>query len=243
MNIQTLLLEIKQAKKRRVVLDYHCSPVSGVDVPIEDWQPSLVLLRSLFKAFKVKGCNIVITWWGQIFIIPKNSHTAFELALNYQAATEDIASLDALMSKKNFIKLRFSNPKPIYTLSIKAHRAGTKWYRTPLDINKRFTDKLAASLYEVMTARLNSYQYPGLEVKNHVSDMDDIEAIIHYAAAKFGANSQFYRLSKAILSPLTSSSIELTGTSVVIKGYYPRGDSEFYLKAKEIYFIMKYLPS
>jgi len=243
MNIQTLLSEIKQARKRRVILDYHCSPISGVDVSTEDWQVSLVLLRSLFKEFKAKGCDIVITWWGQIFITPKNSHTAFELALNYQVATEDKASFNALMRKKDFIKLRFSQPHFVYSLGIKAYRTGTKWYYIPLNISKGFNGKLATSLYAIMTTKLNNYRSAGLEVKKDVYHLADIEAIIHYAAAKFGVNSGFYRISEGILNPMLSSDIKLTGKSLIIKGYYPHGDLEFHLKSKEIDFIMKHLPS
>ena len=98
MNIQTLLSEIKQAKKRRVILDYHPSPVSGVDVMAKDWKPSLVLLHGLFKLFKANNCSITITWWGQIFITPENSNTAFELALGYKLVNVEMHDVRILMT-------------------------------------------------------------------------------------------------------------------------------------------------
>lgn len=57
MNIQTLLSEIKQAKKRRVILDYHPSPVSGVDVMAKDWKASLVLfyLKQITALLQLPG--------------------------------------------------------------------------------------------------------------------------------------------------------------------------------------------
>ena len=243
MNIQTLLSEIKQAKKRRVILDYHPSPVSGVDVMAIDWKPSLVLLHSLFKSFKANNCSITITWWGQIFIIPKHSHTAFELAVNYQVAKVDIPKFDVLTNKQHFIRLRLTTPKPVYTVSLKAHRTRTKWYCIPFDLEKGAALELAASLYKEMLIKVKRYPTPGLEVKKHTSSNANIAAIIHYGAAKFGVSSPFYRLSKTILNPLISAGVELIERSVIIKSYYPRRDTEFRLGYKEHKFFKLFLPN
>ena len=166
MNIQTLLSEIKQAKKRRVILDYHPSPVSGVDVMAKDWKPSLVLLHGLFKLFKANNCSIKITWWGQIFITPENSNTAFELALGYKLVNVEMHDVRTLMREQDFTILRLATATPYYTVSLRAHRSSTKWKDIPFDIGRDSAEKLATALHLDMLIKIKSYSSSGLQVEN-----------------------------------------------------------------------------
>ncbi|MDN3490072.1 MULTISPECIES: hypothetical protein [unclassified Pseudoalteromonas] len=166
MNIQTLLSEIKQAKKRRVILDYHPSPVSGVDVMAKDWKPSLVLLHGLFKLFKANNCSITITWWGQIFITPENSNTAFELALGYKLVNVEMHDVRTLMREQDFTILRLATANPYYTVSLRAHRSSTKWKDIPFDIGRDSAEKLATALHLDMLIKIKSYSSSGLQVEN-----------------------------------------------------------------------------
>lgn len=98
-----------------MIITHHPSPVSGVDVMAKDWKPSLVLLHGLFKSLKVKTCSITIIWWGQIFITPENSNTAFELALGYKLVNGEMHDVYTLMREQDFITLRLATANPYYT--------------------------------------------------------------------------------------------------------------------------------
>ena len=243
MNIQTLLSEIKQAKKRRVILDYHPSPVSGVDVMAKDWKPSLVLLHDLFKLFKANNCSITITWWGQIFITPENSNTAFELALGYKLVNVEMHDVRTLMREQDFTILRLATATPYYTVSLRAHRSSTKWKDVPFDIGRDSAEKLATTLHLGMLIKIKNYSSAGLQIEKHSLSDDDLMAVLHYGAAKFGINSQFYSISSVILNSMRRWEIELMENQITAQTQYPITSRTFQLNDKEVMFLRSFLPS
>ena len=243
MNIQTLLSEIKQAKKRRVILDYHPSPVSGVDVMAKDWKPSLVLLHDLFKLFKANNCSIKITWWGQIFITPENSNTAFELALGYKLVNVEMHDVRTLMREQDFTILRLATATPYYTVSLRAHRSSTKWKDVPFNIGCDFAEKLATTLHLGMLIKIKNYSSAGLQIEKHSLSDDDLMAVLHYGAAKFGINSQFYSISSVILNSMRRWEIELMENQITAQTQYPITSRTFQLNDKEVMFSRSFLPS
>ena len=242
MNIQTLLSEIKQAKKRRVILDYHPSPVSGVDVMAKDWKPSLVLLHDLFKLFKANNCSIKITWWGQIFITPENSNTAFELALGYKLVNVKMHDVRTLMREQDFITIRLATASPYYTVSLRAHRSSTKWKDVPFDIGCDSAEKLATALHLDMLIKIKSYSSSGLQVEKFSLSDDDLLAALHYGAAKFGINSQFYSISSVILNSMRRWEIELMENQITAQTQHPIKSRTFQLNDKEVVFLRSLLP-
>lgn len=241
MNIQTLLSEIKQAKKRRVIFDYHPSPVSGVDVMAKDWKPSLVLLHGLFKSFKAKSSSIKITWWGQIFITPENSNTAFELALGYKLVNVEMHDVHTLMREQDFITLRLA-ATPYYTVSLRAHRNSTKWKDIPFDIGCESAEKLATALHLDMLIKIKSYSSAGLQIEKHSLSDDDLLAALHYGAAKFGISSQFYRISSVILNTMRRWKVELIENQITAQTQHPIKSRTFQLNDKEVIFLRSLLP-
>ena len=242
MNIQTLLSEIKQAKKRRVIFDYHPSPVSGVDVMAKDWKPSLVLLHGLFKSFKAKNCSITITWWGQIFITPENSNTAFELALGYKLVNVEMHDVHTLMREQDFIILRPATATPYYTVSLRAHRNSTTWKDISFNIGCDSAEKLATALHLDMLIKIKSYSNAGLQIEKVSLSDDDLLAALHYGAAKFGNNSQFYRISSVILNSMRRWEVELMENQITAQTQYPIKSRTFQLNDKEVMFLRSFLP-
>ena len=242
MNIQTLLSEIKQAKKRRVIFDYHPSPVSGADVMVKDWKPSLVLLQSLFKSFKANNCSITISWWGQIFVTPENSNTAFELALGYKLVNVEMHDVYTLMREQDFIVLRLAMATPYYTVSLRAHRSSTKWRDVPFDIGCDSAEKLATALHLDMLIKIKSYSSAGLQIEKISLSDDDLLAALHYGAAKFGNNSQFYRISSVILNSMRNWKVELMKNQITAQTQHPIKSRTFQLNDKEVMFLRSFLP-
>jgi len=242
MNIQTLLSEIKQAKKRRVIFDYHPSPVSGVDVMAKDWKPSLVLLHGLFKLFKANNCSIKITWWGQIFITPENSNTAFELALGYKLVNVEMHDVRTLMREQDFTILRLATANPYYTVSLRAHRSSTKWKDIPFNVDCDSAEKLATALHLGMLIKIKSYSSAGLQIKKHSLSDDDLLAALHYGAAKFGISSQFYSISSVILNSIRRWEVELMENQITAQTQHPINSRTFQLNDKEVMFLRSLLP-
>ena len=68
MNIQKLI-SVKAARKLRILIDFHRVPRGGIDVSTEEFNDVLIILKDLFKLFKIQKCNIEISFYGEIFII------------------------------------------------------------------------------------------------------------------------------------------------------------------------------
>lgn len=241
MNIQTLLSQLKKARKRRVILSYHARGRAGVDVKNEEWAECLNVLKQLFKEFKAAGCNILISWWGEIYIIPKGSNTAFELKLSYQSDLKFDYHFKDELKKSAFKVLSFSTPQPQLCIQIKAYRNRALWYVKPIDLVRGESAGLGMHLFHEMRVRLKRYTTPGLELHLDKITREDLLAVIHYGAALSGRNSTLYNVSRQINSRFYYGEILLTQQCVRMKGYSAGLGTEIYIRQKDMTFIRKHL--
>ena len=242
MNIQSLISKLKQAKKRRVIFDYHRSPKNGVDISTEDWIWIAPFLYGLFKELKSMKYTITITWWGEIFVIYKGVDTAFELTLNYQSSVPYTYEFTQRVRDKTYVIHTISTRQTALNLGLKAYRTGTKWFYIPLRESTVTPASAACKINEVMQARQKEYSFAGWSVKPDIATSDDIAAVIHYRAALFGLGSRFDYISKKLLELIIYQDIELTNNAVHIKRSLYLSGYEFYLDIKHLSFIKKYLP-
>ena len=82
----------------------------------------------------------------------------------------------------------------------------------------------------------------GLEVEKHSPSCNRLVDALHYGAAKFGINSQFYRISSVILNSMRRWKVELMENQITVQTQYPIKNRTFQLNNKEVVFLRSFLP-
>ncbi len=242
MNIQKLISQVKQAKKRRILNEFHQSPRSGVDVGDEKLQSVLLMLQHMFKYFKINKCDIHISFYGEIFITLIELGHSFEISITNSPRCVEFEILEEQLLKNTFIKLRHYDAKSTLTVAVKTLRQRAEWKY--YDIGKFNDDAqlLAETIFKDITQRVRYYSSNDYEMFsiNHGTTKDKLAAI-HFGGALLGEQSILFYLSASLADKIFIQSISITPYQIIISYSFYESATTHHFKEKEHNFFNKYL--
>mgnify|MGYP005813681133 CR=1 FL=1 len=242
MNIQKLISQVKQAKKRRILNEFHQSPRSGVDVSDEKFQSALLLLQNMFKYFKANKCGIHISFYGEIFITLMELGHSFEISISKRPKRVVLQDLEEQLLTNTFIKLSHNNAKATLTLSVKTLRQRAEWKYYDTEEFSADGLLLAETISKDMIQRVRYYSSNDDEVilVNHGTTKDKLAAI-HLGGALLGKQSILFYLSASLADKIFIQSISITPYQIIISHSFYESETTHHFKEKEHEFFTKYL--
>jgi hypothetical protein len=241
MNIQKLISAVRKARKIRPVFLFHDKPRSGVDVPNEDWQFALQLLTTLFKHYKSAGCDIEISWWGEVFVTLPDYLTPFEISIHHKPISLNIDKTAKEAKEKKLSSLSDFCFKKTLAISMRPLRQRGKWKSFELEGElKSIGEKTLAHIIP----KLSSYMLPEqheLEQFRKIN-IDDIIAVIRFGSVILGKGSSFQYLCNEFTKQIYTPGLTIESSSIRIKSYGMQYDPEYPLGENEWLFLRKYLP-
>jgi len=242
MNIQKLISQVKQAKKRSILNEFHQSPRSGVDVSDEKFQPTLLLLQNMFKYFKANKCDIHISFYGEIFITLIELGHSFEISITSHPRCVDFKILEEQLLTNTYIKLSNYDAKSILTVSVKTLRQRAKWKYYDI---KKFNDDgqlLVGTISKDMIQRVRYYSSNDDEIFsiNHRTTKDKLAAI-HFGGALLGKQSILFYLSASLADKIFIQSISIAPYQIIISYSFYKSETTHHFKEKEHEFFIRYL--
>jgi hypothetical protein len=241
MNIQKLISAVRKARKIRPVFLFHDKPRSGVDVPNEDWQLALQLLTTLFKHYKSEGCDIEISWWGEVFVTLPDYLTPFEISINHKPMSLNIDKTTKEAKEKKLSSLSNFCFKKTLAISMRPLRQRGKWKSFELDGELK---SIGEKTLTHIIPKLSSYMLPEqheLEQFQQIST-DDIIAVIRLGSVILGKGSYFQSLCNEFTKQIYIPSLTIENSSIRIKTYGMQYCPEYPLDKKAWLFLQKHLP-
>jgi hypothetical protein len=241
MNIQTLISQVRAARKRRIINNFHLSPKSGVDVASDEFQSTMDLLKSMLKCFKANKCNIRVSFYGEIYITLIELGHSFELSVANRPRCLDLKNADTHLKDNPFIKLNSSNFENQLTVSAKTIRKKSEWkhYRC-----SEFTIDglvLAELIIKEMNQRVKYYSTDDDLFILEQQTRQDILAVIHLGGATLGNSSMLYYLSKSLRQEIYVSKITISANSIIISDSLGRESTQYFFGDREAKFFSQYL--
>jgi hypothetical protein len=241
MNIQKLISQVKQAKKRRILNEFHQSPRSGVDVSDEKFQSALLLLQNMFKYFKANKCGIHISFYGEIFITLMELGHSFEISISKRPKSVVLQDLEEQLLTNTFIKLSHNNAKATLTLSVKTLRKRAEWKYYDI---KEFNDDgqlLAETISKDIIQRVRYYSSNDEVFSTNHGTTKDKLAAIHLGGALLGKQSILFYLSASLADKNFIQSISITPYQIITSHPFYERETTHHFKEKEHEFFIKYL--
>jgi len=242
MNIQKLISSVRQAKKLRPLNDFHRAPRSGIDVTTEEFNDALYLLKELFKQFKVHGCKIDISFYGELFVLLPESVHRFELAISNRPNIKNAKDLLKKLENVQFLKLNNIDVNNTLTVSIKTIRPRAEWKHFSVSEFKSDYALFAESILKELRKRVRYYNNPDTNewTVNHSSTEDKL-AVIHFGGALLGPASMLYYLSQHLRKVIYVNDLSINGNQITVNKSYPGDETNHYFGKKEHAFFKKYL--
>ncbi|MGK0236031.1 MAG: hypothetical protein ACI9EK_002575 [Psychroserpens sp.] len=243
MNIQNLVSSVKKARKRRQIFLFHDNPRSGIDVPEDDWNFVISLITVLFKFYKAKGCNIEVTWWGEILFLLPNFGTPFEISINHKPNHIEV---DAVLKKAKDSGVVLIGNLGIDTsmaLSVRTVRKRTKWHSLSIDVNEAEYASLAEKVNEHIQTKISPHYKQDDELdKLREITKEDLIAAIRLGGVLLGKNSMLHYLSAELDRRIYISKLTISDSTIIIDAGRLYEESIHYFGKKEMKFFLQYLP-
>jgi len=243
MNIQKLISAVRQARKRRKINDFHETPRSGIDVSDDEFNVTLVMLKTLFKYFKAQSCLIHISFYGEIIITLTEMGHSFELSITNRPHFLNIDEYLEQLKTAAYIRLPSHNPHNSMTLSVKTIRPKAIWKHYSIDINNT-ENTLIEQVFNDLKTKMNSYSnQEGESSYAVIPSKNDLLAAIHFGGAFLGTSSMLYHLSKLLTNRIYIREISIAEHVISIDGSNYADKSEHWFGKREAKFFTQYLPS
>ncbi len=243
MNIQKLVSLVKNARKRRQIFLFHDKPRSGIDVPEDDWNFVINLVTGLFKFYKAQGCNIEVTWWGEIFISLPNFETPFEISINHSPHHIKIDQVIKKVKDSGVARISNSGLETSMSISVRPVRKMSKWHSFPIDIYVTEPANLAAKVHEHIHSKISSYYKHDDELdKLRIITKEDLIAVIRLGGVLLGKNSMFHYIAAELDRRIFISKLIIFDSTIIIDAGRLYEESIHYFGKKELKFFLKYLP-
>lgn len=242
MNIQKLISSVRQAKKRRVINDFHRAPRSGIDVIDEEFNDALSLLKELFKQFKASSCKIDISFYGEVlFSLPASVHR-FELAISNRPSIKDAKNLLKKLEGAQFVKLDNWDVGNTLVVSIKTLRQRAEWKHYSVSEFTVDYGLFVETILKDLRQRVRYYNAPEPNewIVNYSSTEDKL-ATIHFGGALLGPSSMLFYLSKHLRKVIYVKDLSITGKKITVNESYFNEETNHYFGKKEEAFFAKYL--
>lgn len=242
MNIQKLISAVRQARKRRKINYFHKTPRSGIDVPDDEFNVTLVMLKTLFKYFKAQNCLINVSFYGEIIITLTEMGHSFELSITSRPHFLNIDAHLEQLKNVPYIKLTSYSPNNSMALSVRTIRPKALWKHYPIDINT-LDNSLVERVFSDIKIKMNSYSTQDDDSSYTViPSKNDILAAIHLGGAFLGRSSMLYHLSKSLMNRIYIREISITDNAISIDGSSDVDKSEHWFGKREADFFKQYLP-
>jgi hypothetical protein len=199
MNIESLLRSLRQAKKLRKVLPFHDRAISGIDVPNDEYPAVQAFIKVLFKSLKSAGFDICVNHWGEITLSEPVHKIKVDVSVSYPLDEKLVQTSVQKLKNKDYLPLpEDSQLFPAMVCQFKLLRNGTKRHSFKLDAESMKGEILAAQIrknIQERAAMLNTQVNREFCDDRGKVSIEDILALIRYAAAAFGKSSSLYSLS------------------------------------------------
>ena len=242
MNIQKLISQVRQARKRRVLNSFHQVPRSGVDVKKEEFNDTISLLKSMLKYFKSKQCNIHVSFYGEIFITLVELGYSFEISISNRPQNLNLNNIEAQLSNSSFITVSNNNTVSSLTVSVKTMRKKSQWKYYQAEAFSMDGSALAKNIHKDMTQRVRYYSHiDDVELFLKHATKEDKLAVIHLGGALLGESSMLFHLSKSLKNKIYVRDISISTNKIIINGTFTRDTTTHFYGHKEETFFCTYL--
>jgi len=241
-NIQKLISNVRQAKKRRAINDFHRAPHGGVDVTDKEFNDALSLLKELFKQFKASGCKIDISFYGEVFVsLPESVHR-FELAISNRPNIKSAEYLLKKLESVQFVKLDNIDAGNTLVISIKTIRPRAQWKHYSVSEFKDDYGLFTETILKEIRQRVRYYNNQNSnEWTVNYSSTEDKIAAIHYGGALYGPTSMLLYLSKHLRKVIYVKDLSISENQITLNQSYVTEETNHYFGKKESAFFEKYL--
>jgi hypothetical protein len=234
---------MKKARKRRQIFLFHDNPRSGIDVPEGDWDFVISFVTGLFKLYKAQGCNIEITWWGEVFISLPNFETSFEVSINHKPAYIKVDQLIKKIKDSGLARIANLDFAASLSLSVRPIRKRTKWHSFAIDTKVTESSFIAAKVHENIHPKISSYYKHDDELgRLRQITKEDLIAVIRLGGVVLGRNSMLYYLAAELNRRIYVSKLTISDSTITIDAGMHNEESVHYFGKKEVRFFLMYLP-
>jgi hypothetical protein len=242
-NIQKLVSLVKNARKRRQIFLFHDNPRSGIDVPEEDWTYVISLVIDLFKLYKAQGCNIEVTWWGEIFISLPSLETPFEISINHKPNHIKVNDVIKNIKGSGFARIGNLDFATSLSLSVRPIRKKTKWHTLAIDTNDTDSSFIAVKMHENIHPKISSYYKEDNELdKIRKISKEDLIAVIRMGGVLLGRNSMLNYLAADLNRCIYISKLTISDSTITIDAGRLYEESVHHFGKKELKIFLQYLP-
>jgi len=242
-NIQNLVSLVRKARKRRQVFLFHDHPRSGIDVPEDDWNYVINLVTDLFKFYKAQGCNIEVTWWGEIFIKLPSFETPFEISINHKPAHIKIDQVIKKIKDSGLARIANLDLATSLSLSVRPIRKRTKWHSFAIDTKVAKPVSLTAKVNEHIQPKISSYYKHDDELdKLRKITKEDLIAVIRLGGVLLSRNSMLHYLAAELNRCIYVSKLTISDSTITIGVGRLYEESVHHFGKKELKFFHKYVP-
>ena len=241
MNIQKLISSIRQAKKRRILNDFHREPRSGVDVHPDNFNDTLLLLKGMFKQFKARKCLIEVSFYGEILITLNEDGHRFELSISNRPNIKNTEILLKKLEIVKFLKLSNIDLNDSLTVSIKTMRRRSQWKHYLVAEYKSDMPLLVDIMIKELHQRVRYYNStPSDSIVNPTTPEDKLAAI-HLGGAMLGVSSMLFYLSKSLRKVIYIKDLSISKNHITVNKSYFNEETNHFFGNKEHAFFQKYL--
>ncbi len=241
MNIQKLISQVRAAKKRRLINNFHFAPKGGVDVSDEEFQSVFLLLKDMFKCFKANKCSIEVSFYGEIYITLIELGHSFELSISNRSHCADIKYAETHLEDNLFTKINSPNFKNPLTVSVKTMRRKSEWKHYLVSEHDNDGLVLAELVIKDMTQRVKYYSTNDDFFTLNQQTKEDILAAIHLGGATLGESSMLFHLSISLRNKTYISKISIIENKILMSDIFERECNTHFFGGKENTFFQKYL--
>jgi hypothetical protein len=243
MNIQNLVSLVKKARKRREIFLFHDNPRSGIDVSEGDWNCAINLVTGFFKYYKSLGCNVQVSWWGEIFIFLPNFETPFEISINHSPPHIKLDQIIKKVKDSGVARISNSYLETSMSISLRSVRKRTKWHSFPIDANMVESIHLAEKVYEHIHLKISSYYKHDDELdKLRKITKEDLIAVIRLGGVLLGKNSMLHYIATDFDRRIFISSVTISASNITIDAGRFNEERVHHFGKKELKFFQKYVP-
>jgi len=242
-NIRSLISLVKKARKRRQIFLFHDNPRSGIDVLENDWAYVVSLVTDLFKLYKEQGCNIEVTWWGEIFISLPSFETPFEVSINHKPNHIQVDDVIKKIKDSGVGRIASYDFSRTLSLSVRPVRKRTKWHSFLIDTNMVEFVSIVEKVDMHIQLKISSYYKHDNELdKLRKITKEDLIAVIRLGGVLLGRNSMLHYLAAELNRCIYISKLTLSDSSITIDAGSLNEGRVHHFGKKELNFLLKYLP-
>ncbi|GGB82081.1 hypothetical protein GCM10011352_04860 [Marinobacterium zhoushanense] len=242
MNLTRSLRQLKHTRPLRPCLLFHDRVIGGIDVPREDFERVIALVRVWIKAFEANGFDVAVNHWGALYATPASGLATFELFVRTASPTLALTDLQGEAKSKRYMRLLADSPEPSLNAGFRVYRPNTQTVWLPLgepNDDTELVQKLIHTMFKRLEHLVPRVRFALPDWRR--VDLEDVLCVLRYCAlATYGCFLK--QAGYPFQAMRLVNGCTLTGESATLH-YWPSDSMSYRLRKVELALMRRLVPS